>query len=371
MPSQKALKQLGFWIKLSHNFLRLPISWNKTDLKVELCKKSSKTPNLSFCTLVSVLFFQLVYLLGQMYKIIGSDTTTKCFLDPNGQQSCHGDYIVTSWIIIYTQAYFWSGTVVVNIWMNSREVVGLVNSVYSVGNRIENAVEQNLPPSSRNSRQFDTSHILLLVCKGAFLEDWMACSAAAIMHPSGPQFLSSLAEDKICTFVLILFSVVCVTLVLISMFFEFAIISFYLIFVIKTLRLIGKSSLSTKSKFRYYTQLQILNKIQNISFFYRIPHLVWTLSVVTILGNFGTIRLHGVLGTFDLFTMIVLAILGFAILLTALHYFGSVANESAKFVGVIKPLVQLEEIPKLQQRFHAALRYSFFVRGTMLTSSPP
>lgn len=74
------------------------------------------------------------------------------------------------------------------------------------------------------------------MCKLSMFFDWMACSAAAIMHPEGAQFLAAYATDPLCRGFLIFLDVTGVSLLIISLFLEFALISFYIIFVIQSLQ---------------------------------------------------------------------------------------------------------------------------------------
>lgn len=96
-----------------------------------------------------------------------------------------------------------------------------------------------------------------------------------------------------------------------------------------------RSQLLLNLKCQFFTRLQILNTIHNLIYSHSMPNLIGALAMATIIGNFGAIRLHHLLGPFDLCTMIVLAILGLVFILACLHCFGSVSDQSRKCVDRI------------------------------------
>lgn len=69
--------------------------------------------------------------------------------------------------------------------------------------------------------------------------DWLACNGSAILMPNGPQNLAAHVANGWKRKVLMGVDVGCITVMLISMFLEFAVLIFYLLVVIRLLKKLG------------------------------------------------------------------------------------------------------------------------------------
>lgn len=147
--SSRCLSELGSWIEYSRTVLNLPFKWNASMERPIRISRSRKR-NLGLRCIVVVMSLHLVYMFGQMFHFFFWTELGQCVLKSGSNNShhgkkCHKGYIILSWIVIYTQAYFWSVSVILNCYFNREEFADFLNALTTIGRSMDRENGNDFP----------------------------------------------------------------------------------------------------------------------------------------------------------------------------------------------------------------------------------